>query len=499
MSKFEKIISASEGKYYIDTKSEKIVIGGGGQSSYNIPTEFFEYAKENGILVADSGFEYARKQDGDAYVLNEDYKLSFGDGVLWLIGSEYKGKKNKIIGSVGYTNNKFQFFRSVYNSLDKNEYGWFVELYDKNLRGNKLILEIDEINKVLIIDIEFSSVNGVIESKKIDDTNEEEVKCANNRLVFGAPGTGKSNLLEEDRKKYFKNNYERVTFYEDYSYSQFVGTYKPTMIGDKIEYRFVPGPFLRVLMKAIKAKKDNTEEKFLLIVEEINRGNAASIFGDMFQLLDRDDNGEGEYEIHVSEDLRNCLKNNGIEDETIKLPNNFYLWATMNAADQGVVPLDAAFKRRFDEYKLMDINANESEIEKIEVDIKCNGIGKVEWNVFRHALNKFLIKEGIKDDKLIGPFFIKKKTLQDDELMQNAFKDKLLMYLLEDVVKRRNNLFEITTLTEINILYGKDNESKIFKKEFISFLEEEIKQKTKLGAPQDEEDLSVSGDTNEEN
>lgn len=496
MSKFEKIISTSEGKYYIDTTSDKIVNGGGGQSSYNIPTEFFDYAKTRGILVADSGFEYARKKDGDAYLLNKDYKLNLGEGVLWLIGKEYKNKNNKIIGSVGFQNNKFQFFRAVYNGLNKEEYGWFVSLYDKNLQGNKLTLDIDEENKILKLDIEFSSVKSVIDSKKIVDLNDDDESFAHNRLIFGAPGTGKSNLLEKQRIVHFGENYERVTFYEDYSYSQFVGTYKPAMGKEKIEYKFVPGPFLRVLMKAIKAKKENTGEKFLLIVEEINRGNAASIFGDMFQLLDREESGEGEYEIHVSEDLKVCLRCNGINDEKIKLPNNFYLWATMNAADQGVVPLDAAFKRRFDEYKLMDINAKEKEIEKIEVDIKCNGIGKVEWNVFRHALNKFLIKEGVKDDKLIGPFFIKKKTLQNYELMQSAFRDKLLMYLLEDVVKRRNNLFEITTLTEINSLYGsKDGKGKIFRKEFISFLEEEIK----LGDSQDYDDSSMSGDENEEN
>lgn len=296
-----------------------------------------------------------------------------------------------------------------------------------------------------------------------------------NRLIYGSPGTGKSNLLEKDRQV-FGENYERVTFYEDYSYSQFVGSYKPVSNNGEITYKFVAGPFLRRLAKALSPK--NNGEPQLLIIEEINRANAASVFGDMFQLLDRNSNGEGEYEVHINDEMKKYLIDEyGLETSVLRLPNNFYLWATMNSADQGVFPLDSAFKRRFDEYKLMDINENEEKIEDIIVDIKCNGIGLINWNMFRHVLNDYLLEKGVKDDKLIGPFFIKRSILEDEDKVQGAIKDKLLMYLLEDVVKRNRGLFEdnAKSLNRINILYGNNNgENVIFAQDFMDMLNEVI-------------------------
>lgn len=315
--------------------------------------------------------------------------------------------------------------------------------------------------------VTFVSTNN-IEDKKIEE-------LFHNRLIYGAPGTGKSNLLKKE-SLVFGKNYERVTFYEDYSYSQFVGSYKPVSNNKEITYKFVAGPFLRLLAKALSPK--NNGEPQLLIIEEINRANAASVFGDMFQLLDRDSNGEGEYEVHINDEMKKYLMDEyGLETSALRLPNNFYLWATMNSADQGVFPLDSAFKRRFDEYKLMDINENEREIEDIIVDIKCNGIGLINWNMFRHVLNDYLLEKGVKDDKLIGPFFIKRSILEDKDKVQGAIKDKLLMYLLEDVVKRNRGLFEdnAKSLNRINILYGKNNgENVIFAQDFMDMLNEVI-------------------------
>ena len=196
-----------------------------------------------------------------------------------------------------------------------------------------------------------------------------------NLIIFGAPGTGKSHSLRsayEGAEAPFADRYERVTFYPTYSYSQFVGTYKPVMKvvgdGEKISYQFVPGPFLRSLVKAA----NDPDHNYLLIVEEINRANAAAVFGDVFQILDRGDDGESEYSIGASEDIVRYLQGSvGLgepvlspeakrffgmataDDEptgdcALKLPNNFYIWATMNSADQGAFPLDTAFKRRWE-------------------------------------------------------------------------------------------------------------------------------------------------------
>lgn len=480
---FKKDISASEANYSVDILKNSIISGRGGQSSYNIPNDFFEEATQKCILIQDENFQYSRKEkDGNAYVLSSNYRFELGENILWLIGNEYKNKENKFIASIGYQNKKFQLFRTVYDKLNKENYGWFVALYDKNLAGNELIIDVNEEEKILKLDIKFKNLFNNIEA-----INEKIKKEGNlisltenklyefNRLIYGAPGTGKSNLLEKERKE-FGENYERVTFYEDYSYSQFFGTYKPyTDENNKITYKFVAGPFLRQLAKALSPKYNGQPQ--LLIIEEINRANAASVFGDMFQLLDRNSDGTGEYEVYISEEVKTYLKDEyEIETNTLRLPSNFYLWATMNCADQGVFPLDSAFKRRFDEYKLMDINENENDIKDIDVTIKCNKIGTIKWNLFRRALNEYLLEKGIKDDKLIGPFFIKPSIFKDENKVENAIKDKLLMYLLEDVVRRGKGLFhdKCKSLTSINLLYGKidNNEynSEVFSEEFIEHL-----------------------------
>ncbi len=132
-----------------------------------------------------------------------------------------------------------------------------------------------------------------------------------NRIVFGAPGTGKSFNLKNDSQSLLQHTsgtYERVTFHPDYTYSHFVGTYKPITNADgEIRYEFVPGPFMRVYVEALKSGKTHDPQPHLLLIEEINRAKVAAVFGDVFQLLDRDDDGVSEYEIHATEDIRNHL------------------------------------------------------------------------------------------------------------------------------------------------------------------------------------------------
>ena len=224
-------------------------------------------------------------------------------------------------------------------------------------------------------------------------------------------------------------SHERVTFHPDYTYANFVGTYKPVPFKDdngdeSITYKYVPGPFTRVLIKALQDPK----HAYLLIVEEINRANVAAVFGDVFQLLDRDKYGVSEYEIQTSEDMRNYLAEElnveFSEVVNIQLPNNLYIWATMNSADQGVYPMDTAFKRRWD-FEYIDIDNNDNEIN----DFWFNVAGKqYHWNSLRKAINDQLTEIGINEDKLMGAFFVSKHIIdsKDNEKFIKAFCNKRL-------------------------------------------------------------------------
>lgn len=299
----------------------------------------------------------------------------------------------------------------------------------------------------------------VVDSIELKFKTDIEVPFENNRIVFGAPGTGKSFELKADCEKVQKEydgEFERVTFHPDYTYSQFVGTYKPIMDddGEKIKYDYVPGPFMRVLVSALKSAMTSQPKPYLLIIEEINRAKVASVFGEVFQLLDRDDDGVSEYEIQASEDVRRYLADeiggNASDYTKLRIPNNMYIWATMNSADQGVFPMDTAFKRRWN-FEYLGINENEEKIQGIG-KIKIPGSDEpIEWNMLRKAINDKMSSSDFKinEDKLMGPFFLSKKVIaSDDEGMivnsdkfVSAFKSKVIMYLYEDAVKQGKHRF----------------------------------------------------------
>ncbi len=308
--------------------------------------------------------------------------------------------------------------------------------------------------------------------QKDDDRIEEEdenmelvfntdikTKYERNRIVFGAPGTGKSYGLKDDCEKLMEDTtgtYERVTFHPDYTYSQFVGTYKPVMdeYGNSIRYDFVPGPFMRVYVEALKSGRTDTPQPHLLLIEEINRAKVAAVFGDVFQLLDRDDDGVSEYEIQASEDIRRYLAKelggNADNYKKIRIPNNMFIWATMNSADQGVFPMDTAFKRRWN-FEYLGINENEEKIKGIGKIMLPGCDEPIEWNTLRKAINDKMSSSDFKinEDKLMGPFFLSKKVIASDEngmiidtdRFIDAFKSKVIMYLYEDAVKQGKHRF----------------------------------------------------------
>ncbi|WP_052009875.1 MULTISPECIES: AAA family ATPase [unclassified Olsenella] len=308
----------------------------------------------------------------------------------------------------------------------------------------------------------------------------DAVGYPHNLIFFGAPGTGKSYQLNRIAQSCFPSEHvRRVTFYPDYTYSQFVGSFKPvTRYADPkddepltkekpyISYEFVPGPFLSTYISAVQ----NPSKNYLLIVEEINRANPAAVFGDIFQLLDRKPSGRSEYEIAVPKEMEDYLRiflpqyatNAYIQDPSeilteqerlaheehrLSLPPNMYIWATMNSADQGVFPMDTAFKRRWD-FRYMGIDEGDHEpikaIDDMCIDnfvVTIAGV-RVHWNGLRKALNDLMRDARINEDKLLGPFFLAPSTLNDDPVpdgsgtvFQASFKDKVLLYLYEDAGK----------------------------------------------------------------
>ena len=314
-------------------------------------------------------------------------------------------------------------------------------------------------------------------TKPIDKTsgntkNVDNLSCQ--QIFYGAPGTGKSHRINEETEG---ESVIRTTFHPDSDYSTFVGAYKPTMgllpicdergqpmkIGssvlhkEQIVYEFVDQAFLQAYVNAWKYYAQNSfaAKKQFLVIEEINRGNCAQIFGDLFQLLDRNDNGFSDYPINADKDMKKQLRKafNGIRidnaesinqlyhgrdivnevlaGDILLLPDNLYIWATMNTSDQSLFPIDSAFKRRW-EWQYMPIgkgyNKDGSEIKwAIEGATK-----KYDWWSFIENINAQIAEATQSEDKKLGFFFCK---ATDNLISTEKFVGKVIFYLWNDVFK----------------------------------------------------------------
>jgi hypothetical protein len=289
-----------------------------------------------------------------------------------------------------------------------------------------------------------------------------------NILLYGVPGSGKSWTIEN---KYREDDdvVERVVFHPDYTYSDFIGQILPFVGGEggTVSYRFQPGPFTKVLRDATQ----NPRMKYILIIEEVNRGNAPAIFGDVFQLLDRkteaNDNGwplgSSEYGI-TNADIAKAVY--GSETEEVKIPSNLWLLGTMNTSDQNVFTLDTAFQRRW-KMKMID-NRFEATHDFADDTIRDTGLT---WKKFCTTINETIVGSSTgmtsTEDKRLGKYFVQKKDLEGD-----GFAEKVIKYLWDDAFKfNRSEVFDNTkfpTLEDVIRAFNKriaDNRLVIFNEE----------------------------------
>lgn len=281
-----------------------------------------------------------------------------------------------------------------------------------------------------------------------------------NVIFYGSPGTGKSYTVETNT---IGQNKTRITFHPETDYHSFVGSYKPVMEGVNVKYEFVPQAFTKAYCQAWL----NPDKPHYLIIEEINRGNCAQIFGDLFQCLDRDETGKSKYEIDCDKDLADYLKKSfagkDIVDDKIILPSNLYIYATMNTSDQSLFPMDSAFKRRWD-WVFVPIDYDDAKQIIIEVDATT----KYNWSDFIKNINPKIKELTGSEDKQLGNRFV---NPNDKKINLDQFKSKVLFYLWSEIYKdefgTQNSIFKYEENGETtDFLFGElynDNSTELVK------------------------------------
>lgn len=323
-------------------------------------------------------------------------------------------------------------------------------------------------------------------------TPKTKMKTYQQKILFGSPGTGKSYQIDKHIIPYellidvekMPANVIKTVFHPEYTYGDFVGKLMPITVGGNVQYKFYEGHFLKALSQAYKniiaAQENDSEiEKVALVIDEINRGNSAAIFGTIFQLLDRNPDGWSSYEVSVNEiifnklldsigiemeksgtfkyeklshdpkELQDKLKflNCNFESRTIKIPPNLSILASMNTSDSSIYYMDSAFKRRW-EWEFIDVDPDNT--------VSAEGVAfsnRDEWKTFIGKLNTF-IKSNHKsirgiEDKQIGHFFI-----TDDVIQKSSVQNKLMFFLWDSVFNRDKKPL-------ITLLFGDDKENEL--------------------------------------
>jgi len=285
------------------------------------------------------------------------------------------------------------------------------------------------------------------------------LKGGNNYLLYGVPGSGKSYIVKEEFCN-DPNRMERVVFHPDFTYSDFVGQILPKVDDDRIMYSFVPGPFSKILKRAYR----DPEHLYFFIIEEINRGNAPAIFGDIFQILDRDANGKSEYGISNS-DLAQVVF--GDDNSKVYIPSNLSIIATMNTSDQNVFTLDTAFQRR---WRMRMIKNDFSRVDSSFANHRILDT-TVTWMHFNQTMNNIILETNFRmlasEDKRLGVFFINQDDLIDKtsklpdnasdnekleaQLHDSIFPEKVIKYLWDDAFRfTRDEVFNTSVVNSLD-------------------------------------------------
>ena len=376
-------------------------------------------------------------------------------------------------------------------TISKQLLGEFINYYKKNpdKKAEDARVELKELSDIDKYEYGYNATLTAMAKMVLDPKNElvrkgnpaESSRTENHllkttglqQIYYGAPGTGKSKAINDLT---FGESVIRTTFHPDSDYASFVGTYKPiteevvlrdsngkkvideetgkVVKEDRIAYKFIPQAFLEAYVEAWK--KLGSSKKQFLIIEEINRGNCAQIFGDLFQLLDRNEYGFSDYPIVADKDMQKYLEkefagweitnkdeinqlygeanmvNLIMKGERLVLPSNLYIWATMNTSDQSLFPIDSAFKRRWD-WKYVPIREGRDKETNAKLNWYINTCDKqYDWWSFISKVNKLIGSLTNSEDKKLGYFFCKAK---DGEIDADLFVSKVIFYLWNDVFK----------------------------------------------------------------
>ena len=290
----------------------------------------------------------------------------------------------------------------------------------------------------------YSDINLDQYFPKVETSKQHKAKHLNT-IYYGAPGSGKSYKIEKIIETIPEENKQRITFFPEYDYYSFVGGFKPITVqeedgSESIKYKFVPQVFTNIYVSAW----NDLDNDYYLVIEEINRGNCAEIFGNLFQLLDRDSN----YSISPSSELKEYLSQHlkesgiaGIEGGKMKLPPNLIILASMNTSDQSLFPMDSAFKRRW-KWEYVPINYEElNEDGQINSSyyytITIDDNRSFKWIEFIEAVNMNIkLNPNLGMDKCIGNYFVKSMT---NDIPLEEFVSKVVFYLWNDVFKDEEN------------------------------------------------------------